>query len=83
MGGSLGRTGDESGASSRTGTPPQQKEKESISSVNAFNLLASLGSGSGEPENPASPPSTANSPELSKATPASAGKAEDKNGSES
>jgi translation initiation factor 4G len=34
--GSLSRTGDDSGASSRTGTPPQQKEKESISSVNAF-----------------------------------------------
>lgn len=80
-GGSLGRTGDESGASSRTGTPPQQKEKESITSANAFNLLASLGSG--EPENPASPPSTANSPELSKSTPANAGKAEDKNESES
>jgi translation initiation factor 4G len=35
-GGSLSRAGDDSGASSRTGTPPQQKEKESISSVNAF-----------------------------------------------
>jgi translation initiation factor 4G len=82
-GGSLSRPGDDSGASSRTGTPPQQKEKESISSVNAFNLLASLGSGSGEPEHPASPPSVSNSPELSKATPATAGKSEDKNESES
>jgi len=51
--------------------------------VNAFNLLASLGSGSGEPENPASPPSTSNSPELSKATPAAAAKSEDKTESES
>ncbi|RQM06490.1 hypothetical protein DH86_00002320 [Scytalidium sp. 3C] len=35
-GGSLSRTGEDSGASSRTGTPPQQKEKESTSSANAF-----------------------------------------------
>lgn len=35
-GGSLSRTGEDSGASSRTGTPPQQKEKESTTSANAF-----------------------------------------------
>jgi len=35
-GGSLSRTGEDSGASSRTGTPPQQKEKESATSANAF-----------------------------------------------
>ncbi|TVY84299.1 Eukaryotic translation initiation factor 4 gamma [Lachnellula suecica] len=80
-GGSLSRTGEDSGASSRTGTPPQQKEKESATSANAFSLLAGLGSG--EPENPASPPSTSVSPALSKATPASADKSEDKKDSES
>jgi translation initiation factor 4G len=73
-GGSLSRTGEDSGASSRTGTPPQQKEKESTTSANAFSLLAGLGSG--EAENPASPPSTSVSPALSKATPASADKKE-------
>ncbi|TVY56003.1 Eukaryotic translation initiation factor 4 gamma [Lachnellula cervina] len=80
-GGSLSRAGEDSGASSRTGTPPQQKEKESATSANAFSLLAGLGSG--EAENPASPPSTSVSPALSKATPASADKSEDKKGSES
>ncbi|PQE22232.1 Eukaryotic translation initiation factor 4 gamma protein [Rutstroemia sp. NJR-2017a WRK4] len=68
-GGSLGRTGEDSGASSRTGTPPQDKEKKSATSANAFSLLAGLSSG--EPENPASPPSTHTSPVLSKATAAS------------
>ncbi|KAH8594726.1 hypothetical protein B0O99DRAFT_513255 [Bisporella sp. PMI_857] len=76
-GGSLSRAGDDSGLSSRTGTPPQQKEKESATSANAFSLLAGL-----DAEHPASPPSTANSPELSKATPASAGKPEGKKESE-
>ncbi|KAF4632122.1 hypothetical protein G7Y89_g6006 [Cudoniella acicularis] len=75
-GGSLSRTGEDSGASSRTGTPPQQKEKESATSANAFSLLAGLGSG--EPENPASPPSTSVSPALSKATPATGDKSDDK-----
>lgn len=78
--GSQSRTGEDSGASSRTGTPPQQKEKVS-SSVNAFSPLAGLGSG--EAENPASPPSASNSPELPKATPAAAEKSEDKKESES
>jgi len=80
-GGSLSRTGEDSGASSRTGTPPQQKEKESATSANAFSLLAALGSG--EPDHPASPPSAANSPELSKASPASAGRSDNKKESES
>jgi translation initiation factor 4G len=35
-GGAFGRTGDDSGPSSRTGTPPQQKEKETTTSSNAF-----------------------------------------------
>ena len=34
--GMMGGRGDESGASSRTGTPPVQKEKEAPSSANAF-----------------------------------------------
>jgi translation initiation factor 4G len=78
-GGSLSRTGEDSGASSRTGTPPQQKEKESATSANAFSLLAGLGSG--DSEHPASPPSTSVSPALSKATPAE--KPEDKKETES
>lgn len=36
MGGALGRAGEDSGASSRTGTPPQAKEKEAATSANAF-----------------------------------------------
>ncbi|KAL2068283.1 hypothetical protein VTL71DRAFT_16381 [Oculimacula yallundae] len=73
-GGSLSRTGEDSGASSRTGTPPH-KEKESATSANAFSLLAGLGSGDADPT---SPPSTSVSPALSKATPASADKSGDK-----
>ncbi len=40
-GGSLSRGGEDSGASSRTGTPPQQKEKESATSANAFRYVSS------------------------------------------
>jgi len=79
-GGSLSRTGEDSGASSRTGTPPQQKEKDSTTSANAFSLLAGL---SGESETPASPPSTSVSPALSKSTPTTADKSDDKKESES
>ncbi|KAH8683129.1 hypothetical protein BGZ60DRAFT_427593 [Tricladium varicosporioides] len=75
-GGSLSRTGEDSGASSRTGTPPQQKEKESATSANAFSLLAGLGSG--ESEHPASPPSTSVSPALSKVTPVTGDKSDAK-----
>jgi translation initiation factor 4G len=39
-GGSLSRPGEDSGASSRTGTPPQQKEKESATSANAFRYVS-------------------------------------------
>ncbi|KAI1001404.1 Eukaryotic translation initiation factor 4 gamma [Podosphaera aphanis] len=73
-GGSIGRAGEDSGLSSRTGTPPQQREKESATSANAFSLLAGLGSG--ENENPASPPSASVSPALSKATPATGEKSD-------
>ncbi|KAK1750650.1 hypothetical protein QBC47DRAFT_91328 [Echria macrotheca] len=57
-GGAFGRSGEDSGASSRTGTPPT---RDSVAHTNAFGLLADTG------ENPASPPSTAASPALSKA----------------
>ncbi|KAI9167359.1 LOW QUALITY PROTEIN: Eukaryotic translation initiation factor 4 gamma [Paramyrothecium foliicola] len=60
-GGSLGRPGEDSGASSRTGTPPT---RENTSHSNAFSLLANM-----ETENPASPPSTSASPSISKAVP--------------
>ena len=79
-GGALGRPGDDSGASSRTGTPPV---RDNSSHSNAFryaqppypypfkaseltrqSLLANMDS-----ENPASPPSTAASPNLPKAVP--------------
>ncbi|KFY53749.1 hypothetical protein V497_08259 [Pseudogymnoascus sp. VKM F-4516 (FW-969)] len=74
-GGSLSRTGDDSGASSRTGTPPQQKEKEPVATINAFSLLGDLNDH--EPENPASPPPAA-SPELTKTDLASAQSGEKK-----
>lgn len=51
MGSSMRGTGDNSGASSRTGTPPQQ------SSANAFSLLADMSNSEGQ-ENPASPPTS-------------------------
>ncbi|KAI0010275.1 hypothetical protein F4779DRAFT_639406 [Xylariaceae sp. FL0662B] len=60
-GGSLSRGAEDSGASSRTGTPPV---REPQSSTNSFGLLANMDS-----ENPASPPSTAASPALAKVTP--------------
>lgn len=74
-GGSLSRTGDDSNGTSRTGTPPQQKEKESVATANAFSLLNDLNDH--ETENPASPPSVA-SPELTKSSPAAAAAEEDK-----
>ncbi|KAF2267936.1 hypothetical protein CC78DRAFT_32717 [Lojkania enalia] len=61
----MGR-GDESGASSRTATPPVQKEKESTTHVNSFSALAALQDaheGAGEV---GSPPSTTSSPPVSK-----------------
>ncbi|KAK2594218.1 hypothetical protein QQS21_008060 [Conoideocrella luteorostrata] len=60
-GGSLGRPGEESGASSRTGTPPN---RDSTSNTNAFSLLANM-----ETEHPASPPSAGPSPSLAKVVP--------------
>ncbi|KAF2500342.1 hypothetical protein BU16DRAFT_244437 [Lophium mytilinum] len=74
LGPSLMNRTDDSGASSRTGTPPVQKEKESTTHVNSFSALAALdasGEGAGEV---ASPPSTTSSPPVSKSQP----RAEDK-----
>ncbi|KAF2244249.1 hypothetical protein BU26DRAFT_569248 [Trematosphaeria pertusa] len=63
----MGR-GDDSGASSRTGTPPVQKDKESTSHANSFSALMNLDNeGAGEV---GSPPSTASSPPQSKSIPA-------------
>lgn len=60
-GGAFGRGGEDSGASSRTGTPPQVREKEPTATANAFAALQQLE----DMETPASPPSV-------KATPAEA-----------
>ncbi|KAI1306316.1 hypothetical protein F5Y03DRAFT_394558 [Xylaria venustula] len=67
-GGSLSRGADDSGASSRTGTPPV---REPPTSTNSFGLLANMDS-----EHPGSPPSTAASPALAKATPETSAAAE-------
>ncbi|EXJ55108.1 translation initiation factor 4G [Cladophialophora yegresii CBS 114405] len=62
-GGLLGRA-DDSATSSRTGTPPAQKEKKDESSTNAFSALAAL-----ENDGPASPPSNPASPPTQKSQP--------------
>ncbi|KAJ9612925.1 hypothetical protein H2200_002866 [Cladophialophora chaetospira] len=62
-GGLLAR-GDDSATSSRTGTPPAQKEKKDESSTNAFSALAAL-----ENDGPASPPSNPASPPTQKSQP--------------
>ncbi|KAH8703655.1 hypothetical protein BGW36DRAFT_393925 [Talaromyces proteolyticus] len=65
-GGNLVRGGEDSGASSRTGTPPagKKEDKEAASSINAFSALASL-----EDNMATSPPSNPTSPELTKSQP--------------
>ncbi|RSL39126.1 hypothetical protein CEP53_014296, partial [Fusarium sp. AF-6] len=67
-GGYLGRPGEDSGASSRTGTPPT---RENTSHSNTFSLLANM-----DNDHPASPPSTSVSPAMSKAVPADSDKKE-------
>jgi translation initiation factor 4G len=63
-GGLMGR-GEDSGASSRTGTPPVQKEKDTTTHANSFSALMALDpEGAGEV---GSPPSTASSPPPKKA----------------
>ncbi|KAI1816073.1 hypothetical protein GGS20DRAFT_583871 [Poronia punctata] len=63
--GAVSRGPDDSGASSRTGTPPV---RDAPTSTNSFGLLATMDS-----EHPGSPPSTAASPALAKATPETSG----------
>ncbi|KAL3467105.1 hypothetical protein BJX64DRAFT_274134 [Aspergillus heterothallicus] len=68
-GGNLVRGSDDSGASSRTGTPPagKKEDKEAASSINAFSALAQLQ----DQDNMAtSPPSNPTSPLLTKSQPA-------------
>ncbi|KAL4737010.1 hypothetical protein BDV11DRAFT_172367 [Aspergillus similis] len=68
-GGNLVRGSDDSGASSRTGTPPagKKEDKEAASSINAFSALAQLQ----DQDNMAtSPPSNPTSPMLTKSQPA-------------
>ncbi|KAL8846294.1 MAG: hypothetical protein Q9221_008610 [Calogaya cf. arnoldii] len=71
LGAGMSRAGEESGASSRTGTPPAQKEKKekeekeaAAKNANAFSALEGLDN-AGEPADAASPPSAANSPPTS------------------
>lgn len=59
-GGAFGRTGEDSGVSSRTGTPPVS-QRDSVGHANAFALLA-------EADHPGSPPSAHASPALPKAS---------------
>ncbi|KAI4199330.1 MAG: hypothetical protein LQ348_001902 [Seirophora lacunosa] len=68
----FGKAADESGASSRTATPPAQKEKKekeekeaAAKHTNAFSALAGLDN-AGEPVDAASPPSNPSSPPTSK-----------------
>ncbi|KAL8931427.1 MAG: hypothetical protein Q9211_006971 [Gyalolechia sp. 1 TL-2023] len=72
----FGRAGEDSGASSRTGTPPAQKEKKereekeaAAKHTNAFSALAGLDN-AGEHADPTSPPSAASSPPTTKLSPA-------------
>ncbi|KAL9046596.1 MAG: hypothetical protein Q9214_000603 [Letrouitia sp. 1 TL-2023] len=72
----MARTGEDSGTSSRTGTPPAQKERKekeekeaAAKHQNAFSALAGLDNAS-EPADPASPPSTGSSPPTTKLRPA-------------
>ncbi|KAL8901149.1 MAG: hypothetical protein Q9207_005339 [Kuettlingeria erythrocarpa] len=72
LGPGFSRAGEDSGASSRTGTPPAQKEKKekdekeaAAKHTNAFSALAGLDN-AGEPADPASPPSNASSPPTTK-----------------
>ncbi|KAL8993552.1 MAG: hypothetical protein Q9169_006260 [Polycauliona sp. 2 TL-2023] len=68
----MSRAGEESGASSRTVTPPAQKDKKdkeekeaAAKNANAFSALEGLDNAS-EPADAASPPSAASSPPTSK-----------------
>ncbi|KAK8252558.1 eukaryotic translation initiation factor subunit eIF-4F [Phyllosticta capitalensis] len=54
-GGGLNRTGDESGGSSRTGTPPVKDKESSTHHVNSFSALAALEGGEDAANDAASP----------------------------
>ncbi|KAF1978479.1 hypothetical protein BU23DRAFT_225384 [Bimuria novae-zelandiae CBS 107.79] len=69
-GGAFG-AGADSGASSRTTTPPVPKEKDNTTHANSFSALMSLGDNEGA-EEVGSPPPTATSPPQSKAAPRAA-----------
>ncbi|RMZ91766.1 hypothetical protein DV736_g1024, partial [Chaetothyriales sp. CBS 134916] len=75
----LSRGGEDSGASSRTGTPPasRDKEKKDESSTNAFSALAALENEgpASPPSNPASPPSQKSQPNIDRARSRSPGRA--------
>ncbi|KAF2145118.1 uncharacterized protein K452DRAFT_295663 [Aplosporella prunicola CBS 121167] len=72
-GGSLGRGGDDSGNSSRTGTPPvKDKEPASTHHINSFSALAALEGGDEGP----SPEHDATSPPAAKVQPATEEKKE-------
>jgi translation initiation factor 4G len=76
LGPTMMRGGEESGASSRTGTPPR-KDQESTTHMNSFSALAALdasGEGAGDV---GSPPSTTSSPPVTKSVPAAAETKED------
>jgi translation initiation factor 4G len=76
LGPSMMRAGEESGASSRTATPPR-KDQESTTHSNSFSALAALdasGEGAGDV---GSPPSTTSSPPVTKSVPATAEAKED------
>ncbi|PGH16720.1 hypothetical protein AJ79_01593 [Helicocarpus griseus UAMH5409] len=74
-GGNLVRGGEDSGASSRTGTPPAGKDKkddkEAASSINAFSALAALNNedtlATSPPSNPSSPPMVKSQPAVERA----------------
>ncbi|KAL2369568.1 hypothetical protein RJ035_007083 [Blastomyces gilchristii] len=76
-GGNLVRGGADSGASSRTGTPPGGKDKkddkEAASSVNAFSALAALNNednlATSPPSNPSSPPMVKSQPAVERSNP--------------
>lgn len=67
--------GEDSGASSRTATPPTVKAKEATTHANTYDALASLNS-SDDPVGAASPPSSTASPVMTKSKVA-AGKAKE------
>jgi len=73
----MSRGGEDSGASSRTGTPPV---KESTAHVNAYSALAGLDASGDHGDEVASPPSVSSSPQVTKAQPAKGDEVKETNG---